>query len=88
VTVAASAAAAPGPAPGSSRRGAWLSGRAAWTAVGVACILGSVLGAAAALFGGVRPAWALLLPLVLPVVSLVAALRRDGLAGEVRGPCR
>lgn len=81
VAVVNSSAAASAPAPGGRR---FPSKRDTWTAIGVACMLGSIAGAAAALMGGVWPVYALLLPLVLPVVSLVAALRRDGLAGEVR----
>jgi hypothetical protein len=57
-----------------------------WTAVDVLAILGSIGGALAAilnLFSGAT--YVLFLPLVLPVVSLVAALQREGLIAEV-GP--
>jgi hypothetical protein len=41
-------------------------------------------GALAALLGVVSPTYALVLPLVLPVVSLIAALQREDLTKEVR----
>lgn len=54
-----------------------------WTFIDVVAIFGSVGGALAAilnLFAG--NSYILLLPLVLPVVSLVAALQREGLIAE------
>lgn len=56
-----------------------------WTAIDVAAMLGSVGGAAAALLGALSPSYALVLPLVLPVVSLVAALQREDLLTQVGG---
>ena len=46
-------------------------------------MLGSVGGALAALLGWAGASYALVLPLVLPVVSLIAALQREGLIAEV-----
>lgn len=54
-----------------------------WTFIDVVAILGSVGGALAALLGVVSTTYALSLPLVLPVVSLIAALQREGLISEV-----
>ena len=53
--------------------------RRIWTAIDVVALLGSAGGALAALLGAVPAAYALALPLVLPVVSLVAALQREEL---------
>jgi hypothetical protein len=58
--------------------------RSVWTFIDVVAILGSVGGALAALLGWASMSYALFLPLVLPVVSLVAALKREGLIAEVR----
>ena len=58
-----------------------------WTFIDVVAIFGSVGGALAAilnLFAG--NSYILLLPLVLPVVSLVAALQREGLIAEASAP--
>jgi hypothetical protein len=55
--------------------------------VDVAALLGSVVGALAALLGVVSPTYALTLPLVLPVVSLIAALQREDLINEVCRSC-
>lgn len=57
--------------------------RSLWTAVDVFALLGSVGGALAALLGVMSPTYALTLPLVLPVVSLIAALQREDLTNEV-----
>lgn len=53
-----------------------------WTAIDIIAIFGSVGGAVAALMG-VGTAYVLALPIVLPVVSLIAALSREGLIVEV-----
>lgn len=55
-----------------------------WTFVDVVAILGSVGGALAALLGVVNVTYALSLPLVLPIVSLIAALQREGLISQVQ----
>lgn len=54
-----------------------------WTFVDVAAILGSVGGALAAILNLFSGTPILFLPLVLPVISLVAALQREGLIAEV-----
>jgi hypothetical protein len=58
--------------------------RSLWTVIDVVSLLGSVAGALAALLGWVSPTYALALPLVLPVVSLIAAMQREDLSKEVR----
>jgi hypothetical protein len=58
--------------------------RSWWTVIDVLSLLGSVTGALAALLGWLSPTYALALPLVLPVVSLIAALQREDLQQEVR----
>lgn len=58
--------------------------RSLWTVIDVLSLLGSVAGALAALLGWLSPTYALALPLVLPVVSLIAALQREDLQQEVR----
>lgn len=59
--------------------------KSVWTFIDVVAILGSVGGALAALLNFATASYVLCLPLVLPVVSLVAALQREGLTAEVRG---
>ena len=54
-----------------------------WTFVDVVAILGSVGGALAALTGVVSAAYVLPLPVVLPIVSLIAAMQREGLSSQV-----
>lgn len=57
-----------------------------WTFVDVLAIIGSVGGALATLLGLVPAAYAtyaLSLPLVLPIISLVAALQRESVIAEV-----
>jgi hypothetical protein len=54
-----------------------------WTFVDVVAILGSVGGALAALLGVASASYVLPLPIVLPVVSLVAAMQREGLSSRV-----
>lgn len=78
VACRASTGAAISPPPPSSKLK-----RSIWTAVDVVALLGSVGGALAALLGVVSPTYALTLPLVLPVVSLIAALQREDLTNEV-----
>eukprot|EP00878_Enallax_costatus_P045619 GHUV01055047.1.p1 GENE.GHUV01055047.1~~GHUV01055047.1.p1 ORF type:complete len:209 (+),score=49.99 GHUV01055047.1:265-891(+) len=56
--------------------------RSVWTAIDVFALLGSVGGALAALLGVVSPTFALTLPLILPVVSLIAALQREDMTNE------
>ena len=56
-----------------------------WTFVDVIAILGSVGGALAAILNLFSGTAVLFLPLVLPVISLVAALQREGLIAEVSG---
>ena len=46
-------------------------------------ILGSAGGALATLLGWTTVSYALVLPLVLPLVSLLAAMQREGLIAEV-----
>lgn len=58
--------------------------RGFWTFVDVVAILGSVGGALAALLGVVSASYVLPLPVVLPVVSLIAAMQREGLISQVR----
>jgi len=58
--------------------------RSFWTAVDVLAILASVGGALSALLGLFSTTYALSLPLVLPIVSLIAALQREGLIAEAR----
>jgi hypothetical protein len=58
--------------------------RGFWTFIDVFAILGSVGGAVAALLGIGTTAYVLALPMCLPVVSLIAALNREGLIAEVR----
>jgi hypothetical protein len=57
--------------------------RSAWAFVDVLAIFGSVGGAVCALLGIGTTAYVLALPMVLPVVSLIAALSREGLIAEV-----
>ncbi|GLC43027.1 hypothetical protein PLESTM_001414800 [Pleodorina starrii] len=53
-----------------------------WTFVDVVAILGSVGGALAAILNLFSGTYVLFLPLVLPVVSLLSALQREGLIAE------
>ena len=57
-----------------------------WTFVDVVAILGSVGGAMAALLGLASASMVLPLPIVLPMVSLVAAMQRESLARKVGTP--
>jgi hypothetical protein len=57
--------------------------RSLWTFIDVIAIFGSVCGAVLALLGVGVTAYVLALPMVLPVVSLIAALNREGLIVEV-----
>ncbi len=66
-----------------NRNGTGLA-RTVWTIIDVAAIFGSVGGAMAALLGIGPASYVLALPMILPVVSLVAALNREGLLAEVR----
>ncbi|KAJ9505733.1 hypothetical protein QJQ45_029267 [Haematococcus lacustris] len=70
------------PAPTGSSEGGSGIARGFWTFTGVLAILGSVGGALAALLGWFTTSYALALPLVLPVVSLIASLQREGLIAE------
>lgn len=54
-----------------------------WTFIGTVAILGSIGGALAALLGWFSSTYALALPLILPVISLLASLQREGLIAEV-----
>ncbi|GAX74132.1 hypothetical protein CEUSTIGMA_g1581.t1 [Chlamydomonas eustigma] len=56
--------------------------RSLWTFIDVIAIFGSVCGAVLALLGVGVTAYVLALPMVLPVVSLIAALNREGLIVE------
>ncbi len=74
--------ASPAPdAPPTQGQSAW---KTFWTFTGIIAMLGSVGGALAALTGYFSASYALALPLVLPVVSLIASLQREGLISEVR----
>eukprot|EP00198_Chlamydomonas_reinhardtii_P004308 XP_001693644.1 predicted protein [Chlamydomonas reinhardtii] len=53
-----------------------------WTFIDVVAILGSVGGALAAILNLFSGTYVLFLPLVLPVVSLLSALQREGLIAE------
>ncbi|GIM16319.1 hypothetical protein Vretimale_18950 [Volvox reticuliferus] len=53
-----------------------------WTFVDVVAILGSVGGALAAILNLFSGTYVLFLPLVLPVISLLSALQREGLIAE------
>ncbi len=55
-----------------------------WTFTGIFAMLGSVGGALAALLGYWSSSYALALPLLLPILSLIASLQREGLISEVR----
>ncbi len=55
-----------------------------WTFIDVVAILGSVGGALAAILNLFSGTYVLFLPLILPVISLLAALQREGLIAEVR----
>lgn len=89
---ASAAAAAPAPdaqaSPASKKQpnngpigGFW---RSFWAFVDVVAIFGAVGGAVAALLGIGTTMYVLALPMVLPIVSLIAALNREGLIAEVR----
>jgi hypothetical protein len=56
-----------------------------WTFVDVVAILGSVGGALAAILNLVTGTAVLYLPLILPVVSLLASLQRESVISEVIG---
>ena len=57
--------------------------RSLWTFIDIIAIFGSVGGALLALLGIGTTAYVLAFPLVLPMVSLIAALNREGLIDEV-----
>ena len=69
------------PSNTASRSGRW---RQVWTVVDVLSIFGSVGGALSVLLGIFSASYALALPIVLPVVSLIAALERESLLREVK----
>lgn len=75
------------PYPGSTAQPAREGGinwkKGFWTFLGALAILGSIGGAVAALMGWVSSTYALALPMVLPIISLVASLKREGLIAEV-----
>ena len=58
--------------------------RSLWAFIDVVAIFGSVGGAVAALLGIGPTSYVLALPMVLPLLSLVAALNREGLIAEVQ----
>ncbi|EFJ48920.1 hypothetical protein VOLCADRAFT_90230 [Volvox carteri f. nagariensis] len=73
----------PGPAPAPSATDSNISFKKGfWTFVDVIAILGSVGGALAAILNLISGTYVLFLPLVLPVVSLLSALQREGLIAE------
>lgn len=68
----------------SSKDGSLGFKRSLWAFIDVVAIFGSVGGAVAALLGIGPTSYVLALPMVLPLLSLVAALNREGLIAEVR----